>query len=86
MKNSGMKVETAFVDNGYKGHGIDGCKIYISGKRRNITPRFKKQLKRRQDIEPHIGHMKNEGKLGLCRLKGIIDDQISAILCSASYT
>ena len=33
----------------------------------------------------HIGHMKNEGKLGLCRLKGIAGDEIHAILVGAAY-
>lgn len=42
-------------------------------------------MKRRQDIEPHIGHMKNEGKLGRCRLKGVLGDEIHAILVGAAY-
>jgi IS5 family transposase len=42
-------------------------------------------MKRRQAIEPHIGHLKNEGKLGLCRLKGFVGDQINALLYAASY-
>ncbi len=32
-----------------------------------------------------IGHMKQEGKLGLCRLKGIIGDQINAILTGVGH-
>ena len=32
-----------------------------------------------------IGHMKQEGKLGLCRLKGIIGDQINALLTGVGY-
>jgi IS5 family transposase len=73
---SGVKIESAFVDRGYKGRGIETdpernhTKIFISGQRRGITAEIKKQLKRRSAIEPMIGHMKQEGKLGLCRLKG----------------
>lgn len=48
--------------------------------KKGITKSIKKNLKRRSAIEPMIGHMKQEGKLGLCRLKGIIGDQINALL------
>ena len=75
----------AFVDRGYKGHNVTDCNVYISGQKRGITAKIKKQLKRRQAIEPHIGHLKNDGKLGLCRLKAIVGDQINAVLCAASY-
>ena len=32
-----------------------------------------------------IGHMKQDGKLGLCRLKGIIGDQINALLTGVGH-
>ena len=32
-----------------------------------------------------IGHMKNDGRLGLSRLKGIVGDQINAILVGAGH-
>jgi transposase, IS5 family len=47
-------------------------------KRKWLTKSLKKQLKRRSAIEPIIGHMKQEGKLGLCRLKGIVGDHLNA--------
>jgi len=59
--------------------------VYISGQKRGVTARIKKQLKRMQSIEPHIGHLKNDGKLGLCRLKAFVGDQINALLCASSY-
>ena len=74
------------VDRGYKGHGVESdplrnhTKIFISGQRKGLTKSLKKQLKRRSAIEPMIGHMKQEGKLGLCRLKGIVGDQINTLL------
>jgi IS5 family transposase len=78
------------VDRGYKGHGVEDdplrnhtkifISIFISGQRKGLTKSIKKQLKRRSAIEPMIGHMKQKGKLGLCRLKGVIGDQINAIL------
>jgi transposase, IS5 family len=82
---SGVKVAKVFVDKGYKGHGVSGCNVFISGQRRGITATIKKQIRRRQAIEPYIGHLKTEGKLGRCMLKGISGDQINALLCAASY-
>lgn len=82
---TGVPVSRAFVDKGYKGHGIEEKEIFINGQRKGISKFIKKQMKRRQAIEPHIGHMKNEGKLGVCRLKGKIGDQINAILVGAAY-
>ena len=88
---TGVEIESAFVDRGYKGHGVESdplrnhTKIFISGQRRGITKSLKKQLKRRSAIEPMIGHMKQEGKLGLCRLKGIVGDQINALLTGVGH-
>jgi IS5 family transposase len=87
------KIATAFVDKGYKGHGIDmeesNIKIFISGQKKyngkKLTKTIKKQLKRRQAIEPIIGHMKNDGKLDLCRLKGVIGDKINAVLTACGH-
>ena len=82
---TGVKVETAFIDRGYKGHGVEDAQVFMSGQRKGVTKVIKKQIKRRQAIEPHIGHMKNEGKLGLCRLKGMEGDKINALLVGAAY-
>jgi len=83
-KNTGVKVKKMFVDKGYKGHGVSDCQVFISGQRK-LTRTEKNQLKRRQAIEPHIGHLKSKVKLGLCRLKGVIGDKINVILSAAAY-
>lgn len=86
-----IKIKSACVDKGYKGHGINPEKvtIFISGQKKhngkNLTRSIRKQLKRRSAIEPMIGHMKQDGRLGLSRLKGIIGDQINAILVAAGH-
>jgi IS5 family transposase len=78
-------IEQAFVDKGYKGHGIEGRQIYISGQKRGMTRTLKKHLKRRSAIEPHIGHMKSEGKLRRNYLKGTIGDAFNALLCAIRH-
>ena len=84
-KISGVTPSAAFIDKGYKGHKCETPRVFISGQRRGVTAAIRKKLNRRQAIEPHIGHMKNEGKLGLSRLKGFAGDQANAILVAASY-
>ncbi len=84
---SGTKIERVFVDKGYKGHKIPDreCEVFISGQKRGITPALKKELKRRSAIEPHIGHMKSEGKLSVNYLKGILGDKFNATLCAIGH-
>lgn len=84
-KISGVLAQTAFVDKGYKGHKCESTKVFISGQKKGVTASIRKKLNRRQAIEPHIGHMKNEGKLGLSRLKGFVGDQVNAILAASAY-
>jgi IS5 family transposase len=59
--------------------------VYISGQRKGITPTIKKELKRRSAVEPVIGHMKTDGKLGRNWLKGHAGDRINALLCGAGH-
>jgi transposase, IS5 family len=84
-KLTGVKVQEVFVDKGYQGHSVTDTAVFISGQRRGVTGAIKRKIKRRQAIEPHIGHMKNDGKLGICRLKGIKGNCIHAVLCAAAY-
>jgi IS5 family transposase len=78
-------IERGFVDRGYRGHGIAKPEIFISGRRRGMTPQLKKELKRRSAIEPVIGHMKADGKLGRNHLLGELGDKINALLCGAGH-
>ena len=84
-KLSGVDIVEAFVDKGYRGHSVEDIQIYISGKKRGITAWLYKKIKRRQAIEPQIGHMKNEGKLGRNFLKGRIGDVVNSTLCGVGH-
>lgn len=52
---------------------------------RKLPKRLKKLLKRRQVVEPMIGHMKTDGLLDRNWLKGAFGDAIHAILCGAGH-
>ena len=82
---SGVKQKKVFVDRGYKGHKLDHPKVYISGMRKGMTNYLKRQLLRRSSIEPHIGHMKSDGKLGRNYLKGLSGATLNPILCAIGH-
>jgi IS5 family transposase len=80
------EIERAYVDKGYRGHDVDNpCRVFISGQKRGVFGRMKRELRRRSAIEAVIGHMKAEGHLGRCYLKGRAGDAANAILTSVGY-
>jgi len=82
---TGENPDLAVVDRGYRGHGVNSTKVLISGMRRGLTPLLAKLLKRRSAIEPEIGHMKADGRLVRCPLKGQIGDAVFAVLCACGH-
>ncbi|MDE3123754.1 MAG: IS5 family transposase [Paracoccaceae bacterium] len=80
-----QKPALAVVDRGYRGHGVETTKVLISGTRKGLTPALVKLLRRRSAIEPEIGHMKSDGRLARCPLKGTIGDAIFAVLCGCGH-
>lgn len=82
---TGCTVKRCFVDRGYRAHGIAEPGVLISGCRRGLTPQMKKELKRRSAVEPVIGHMKAEGKLGLPAGQVRRRDQCPAVRRGAQY-
>ena len=75
----------AFVDRGYRGHGVEDVKVFISGAKRGVTGTIAKLLRRRSAIEPMIGHMKNDGRLRRSTLKGTQGDALFAVLCGCGH-
>ncbi len=77
--------KTAIVDKGYRGVEVPDVQILRSGQRRGITKTLKAMIKRRSAIEPTIGHMKMDGRLGRNPLKGELCDALHAVLCGAGH-
>jgi transposase, IS5 family len=75
----------AVVDRGYRGHGVKGTRVLVSGTRRGLTPTLARLLKRRSAVEPEIGHMKSDGRLARCGLKGLLGDAVFAVLCGCGH-
>src|SRR5215468_7387763 len=83
---TGLHIERAYVDKGYRGHDApDPRRVFISGRKRGVFGVIKRELRRRSAIEPLIGHMKEEGHLGRCYLKGHAGDAANAILTAVGH-
>jgi IS5 family transposase len=80
-----QRPEFAFVDRGYRGHGVEDVKVFISGARRGVTRTIARLLRRRSAIEPMIGHMKTDGRLKRSTLKGTEGDALFAVLCGCGH-
>ena len=84
FETAGVVVKAAFVDRGYRGcRSTDYMQLTIAGQRRGMTKTLKRKLKRRNAIEPIIGHMKAEGHLDRNHLKGAIGDAMNALMAGA---
>ncbi len=83
---TGREIERAYVDKGYRGHDAPNpYRVFISGQKRGVFGAIKRELRRRSAIEPVIGHMKAEGHLGRCYLKGTAGDAANAILTAVGH-
>jgi IS5 family transposase len=75
----------AVVDRGYRGHDVEATRVLISGTRRGLTPKLIADLRRRSAIEAEIGHMKTDGRLSRCPLKGTMGDAVFAVLNACGH-
>ena len=84
---TGVKIQEVLVDLGYRGRDSEnpGRTILHRGKAKRLTHRQRGWLKRRQSIEPIIGHLKSDCGLGRCSLKGSEGDAYHPIVCAAGY-
>jgi IS5 family transposase len=80
-----QRPDLAVVDRGYRGHGETKTRVLISGTRRGLTPKLIADLRRRSAIEAEIGHVKTDGRLARCPLKGTSGDALFAALCACGH-
>jgi IS5 family transposase len=87
LENIGAKPTTAVVDLGYRGVDDDVPTVNVihRGKAKRLTARQKTWLKRRQAVEPTIGHLKADHRMDRCWLKGSEGDALHAVLCAAGF-
>ena len=87
MQGLDVKPEKVYTDLGYRGVDKDNPQIQIKhrGKDKRLTDEERRLLKRRQAIEPIIGHLKADHRMDRCHLKGSLGDALHVLLCAAGY-
>ncbi len=71
--------QVAIVDLGYRGRDVEGMQILHRGKAKTLTRRQWRWIKRRQAVEPVIGHLKQDCRLNRCHLKGAQGDALHVL-------
>lgn len=85
-KLTGVETRRIHVDKGYRGHNHPHkFRVWISGQARRVTAAIRREMKRRAAVEPVIGHLKAEHRMGRNYLKGPEGDRINAVLAAAGY-
>jgi IS5 family transposase len=60
-------------------------RVYTSGQKRGVTDKIKRELRRRPAVEPVIGHLKEEHRMGRNYLAGQAGDATNAVLAAVGY-
>jgi len=84
----GNTIERILADKGYRGHNAPDdykFRVFISGQKRGVTPRIKRELRRRSAVEPVIGHLKAEHRMGRNYLWFRRGDANNAVLAAVGY-
>ena len=83
---TGIETRRIHVDKGYRGHNhAQKFRVWISGQVRRVTAPIRREMRRRAAVEPVIGHMKAEHRMGRNYLKGRHGDRCNAVLAAAGY-
>jgi len=84
----GAEIERILADAGYRGHNAPlshKFRVFTAGQKRRMTPAIKREMRRRAAVEPVIGHIKNEHRMGRNYLAHADGDAINAILAAVGY-
>jgi IS5 family transposase len=84
----GTELERIITDAGYKGHNAPKEKrfqVYVAGQKRGLSPTIKRAFRRRAAVEPVIGHLKAEHRMGRNHLAHRAGDAINAMLAAVGY-
>ncbi|WP_108796784.1 transposase [Xanthomonas fragariae] len=85
LQDVSVEPTVAIVDLGDRGREVDGVQVLHRGKAKTLTRRQWRWIKRRQAVEPVLGHLKDDCRLRRCRLKGAQGDALHVLGCTAGY-
>lgn len=85
-KMTGRKIKQATCDLGYRGHGVKDIDVLIVPRNKKKASRtIRRWWKRRNAIEPIIGHEKSEHRLERNQLSGELGDSLNVILSACGF-
>ncbi|MEX0450190.1 hypothetical protein V6X63_10580 [Spiribacter sp. 221] len=73
------------MDLRYRGREVESTRILHPGKPKRMSKAEKRLLKRRQAVEPSIGHLKADHRMRRNFLKGALGDAMNPILAAAGF-
>jgi IS5 family transposase len=86
LQDVGVEPKAAIVDLGYRSvDDVVPVDVIHRGKSKTLTAQQRAWLRRRQAIEPAIGHAKSDHGMNRCSLKGGDGDALHAVLCAAGF-
>jgi transposase, IS5 family len=89
LQDIGTTPIVAVVDLGFRGVEVEAAvgavQIIHRGKFKSLDAQQRRWLKRRQAIEPAIGHAKLDHRMDRCWLQGATGDALHAVLCAAGF-
>ncbi|QOJ23374.1 MAG: IS5 family transposase [Gammaproteobacteria bacterium] len=87
LEDTGSIPKQVIADLGFRGVDADNPAVEIihRGKYKSLTKPQRRWLKRRQAVEPAIGHLKSDHRMDRCWLPGQLGDALHAVLCAAGY-
>jgi IS5 family transposase len=84
----GAELDRVVTDAGYRGHHAPKEKrfrVYVAGQKRGLTAAIRRAFRRRAAVEPVIGHLKGEHRMGRNHLAHSAGDAINAVLAAVGY-
>lgn len=89
LQDLNISPKQAVVDLGFRGKDVDQAnsdlEIIHRGRIKTMTKAQRRWLKRRQAVEPAIGHLKSDNRMQGCWLLGEAGDALHALYCAVGY-
>jgi len=84
----GTALIRVITDAGYRGHNappMQASCVYTSAQKRGVSAQIKRELRRRPAVEPVIGHLEEDHRMGRNYLAGRAGDAANAVLAAVGY-
>jgi IS5 family transposase len=81
-----VTIKQAVCDKGYRGHDVKTVEVSIVPRQKNhASLAIRKWWRRRNAIEPIIGHQKSDHRLERNQLAGILGDKMNVMFCASGF-